>query len=265
MKSTTGKQAMGVFLSVILLFSTSFAQSSEYNFVYDDSQYSSSKEEKEDEGKVSSSERFIDQWILNGGALGSAIGSIIGCFIFQPLIPGPVGLVFGTVVGGLIGSLIGNYIDDRIGVAINYSSFDRPPVTKGGMWLEDVGPKEQLMYQIDAWVINGGSIGANLSHIGLSLLARSVPGVGAWLSPIVIGVADYVMAVIGDNIDGTVDLGSIGKKWDEEDKSTEDAKSYGESYEKVIEEMQEGTINSQRDAYSDYLERYDSRSKEEMY
>lgn len=160
------------------------------------------------------SQKFIDKWILNGAALGSAIGSLVGVFVFQTFIPGPVGLILGTLVGGTIGSLIGSYIDDRKGEAINYSSFERPPVTKGGMWLKDVGPWEQFMYQIDAWVINGGGLAANISHIGLSLLARAVPGIGAWLSPVMIAVSDYVAAVIGDNIDGTVDLGNIGRKWD---------------------------------------------------
>lgn len=208
------RSAIAVVVIFSLLASSTPVLAESHNFVYGAEDFSNKTPTQVQPKERNSSQKFIDKWIVNGGALGSAIGSIIGCFVFQTFFPGPVGLILGTLVGGTIGSLIGTYIDDRNGEAINYTSFKRPPVTKGGIWLKGVGPWEQFMYQVDAFALNGGSIGANLSHITLSLLAKSVPGIGAWLSPIVIGLSDYVCGVIGDNIDGEIDLGDIGKKWD---------------------------------------------------
>ena len=230
------RSSVGLLVIVSFLANTLPAFAESHNFVYGAHDFG--EPQKSEPVERNSSQKFIDKWLLNGGALGSAIGSIIGCFVFQTFFPGPVGLILGTLVGGTIGSLIGTYIDDRMGEAINYTSFERPPVTKGGIWLKGVGPWEQFMYQVDAFAINGGSIAANISHIGLSLLAKSVPGVGAWLSPVAIFVADYVAAVIGDNIDGNVDLGNIGKKWDNK-KSSKESETvshnfvYGEDFQKV--------------------------------
>ena len=265
------RSSVGLMVILSLLANALPAHADSYNFVYGEEDFR--EPAKTEPTERTSSQKFIDKWILNGGALGSAIGSIIGCFVFQTFFPGPVGLVLGTLVGGTIGSLIGTYIDDRKGEAINYTSFKRPPVTKGGIWLKGVGPWEQFMYQVDAFVLNGGSIGANISHIGLSLLAKSVPGVGAWLSPIVIGVADYVAAVIGDNIDGKVDLGDIGKKWDGKEPPTESNfvpvlaepnneqvtgqyDNYRNDYNKVIEQMQSGDLRSQKEAFLAYNNSY---------
>ena len=230
------RSSVGLFVILSLLANTLPAHAESHNFVYGASDFG--EPQKSEPAGRNASQKFIDKWILNGGALGSAIGSIIGCFVFQTFFPGPVGLILGTLVGGTIGSLIGTYIDDRKGEAINYTSFERPPVTKGGIWLKGVGPWEQFMYQVDAFALNGGSIAANISHIGLSLLAKSVPGVGAWLSPVAIFVADYLAAVIGDNIDGNVDLGNIGKKWDQKKKAKESEASghnfvYGEDFKEV--------------------------------
>jgi len=222
----------------------------DHPFVYDEGQFR--------ESPRSSTQRFIDKWILNGAALGSAIGSVVGVFVFQTLFPGPIGLVAGTVIGGTIGSLIGSYIDDRHGDAINYTSFDRPPVTKGGMWLKGVGPWEQFMYQVDSWVLNGGSLASTATHIGLSTLARCVPGVGAWLSPVMIGVADYAAAVVADNVDGTIDLASTGRKWDEaaarnEPTAADRRTTAGRAeYLDVVDAMRSGDRDAQLRAYQSY-------------
>ena len=248
------KKTSALFLIVLLVLNgpiSLLAQS--HNFVYEDKDFESSPE------KRTSSQKFIDKWLINGCALGSSIGSIVGVFVFQTFFPGPIGLIAGTLIGGCIGGMIGSYIDDRNGEAINYASFKRPPLTKGGMWLKNAGPWEQFMYQVDLWGLNGGSIASSATHIGLTTLARCIPGVGPWLSPLAIGVADYAAAVIVDNVDGKIDLADVGRKWDEENKAKRATSNYRDNYKTVIESMSGGDREAQRRAFEAYRSSYAQR------
>lgn len=158
---------------------------------------------------------FVDKWIINGNAIGNAIGAVVGSMLFGLVFPGPVGLVAGSFIGSTLGGFIGAAIDDRVGIAVNYAAFNRPALTSGGVWLEGVGPWEQAFYQFDNWVLNGGNLASMACHLTLSFAARTIPGAACLAGPIFLMLADYVVGNVGDNIDGLIDLGLVGRKIDE--------------------------------------------------
>ena len=251
MKRKRRASAVFLIISMVLCSPLSlYAQS--HNFVYDTKDFEVPKER-------TSGQKFIDKWLINGGALGSSIGSIVGVFVFQTFFPGPIGLIAGTLIGGCIGGMIGSYFDDRKGEAINYASFKRPPLTKGGMWLKNAGPWEQFMYQVDLWGLNGGSIASSATHIGLTTMARCIPGVGPWLSPLAIGVADYAAAVVVDNVDGKIDLADVGKKWDEQNRRENSFQDNRDDYTAFVNSMNSSDRESQRKAFERYRESYAQR------
>ena len=156
---------------------------------------------------------FIDKWVISGNAIGNAAGAVLGQTIGAALFP-PLGWVIGSFVGSTLGGMVGELIDNKIYKAYNYAAFNRPPFGEGGLYLRGVGPYEQLFYQIDARGLNLGNIFTNITHFGLNLMARSVPGAGWMMKPGLLMAADYFAGVLGDNIDGLVDLATIGGEID---------------------------------------------------
>ena len=190
-------------------------------------QEASSTEKPPKGEKLTGWRKFLDKYVINGPILGSAVGSTAAIFALTALCatpPGFVATMTASVIGGLVGHFAGAYVDDRVGDSYNYSAFDRPPVTKGGVWLEGVGPREQAMYQVDAWGITGATVAQTTQavltqaalHLGTSWipvlgpLARSIGG------QMLFGAAGYALGTASDAIDGNVDLGDIGRRWDEE-------------------------------------------------
>ncbi len=176
--------------------------------------------------KLTGWRRFLDKYAINGQILGSAIGSTAAIFALTVLCatpPGFVATMTASVLGGLVGNYAGSYIDDRVGDSYNYSAFDRPPLTKGGLWLEDVGPREQAMYQLDAWGLTGPTVAqttqALLTQAALYLSTSWIPVLGPFARSIggqlLFGATGYALGTASDAIDGNVDLGAIGRRWDE--------------------------------------------------
>lgn len=169
--------------------------------------------------------RFIDKNILNGYVLGSSIGSAVAIAGVCALAVSPPGLLLtmtASTIGGLVGGLAGSYVDDRVGEAYNYSDFRRPPVTKGGLVLEDAGFWEQTMYQIDAWGITGPTVAqvtqAALTRGALHLAGSALPGIGPFVTSIagqaVIGAIGYGAGCASDVVDGHVSLADYGRRLD---------------------------------------------------
>jgi hypothetical protein len=166
--------------------------------------------------EVESTADFMDKWILNGGSIGGAAGATLGQYLGTVMMPGPIGWVVGSLIGGLVGGVVGTLIDNQIHRAYNYTAFDRPPMESGGLVLEGVGPWEQGLYQVDQWVISGGNIGSLLGHFGVNLFGAFIPGgLGRFLSTYTgIFLADALFGTIGDNLDGFIDLGLLGREID---------------------------------------------------
>lgn len=167
-------------------------------------------------GERSESTEFLDKWILNGGSIGSAAGATIGQWLGTVMAPGPVGWVVGSLIGGFIGGIVGTLIDNQIGGAYNYTAFDRPPLEDGGLILEGVGPWEQGFYQVDQWVIQGGNIMSLVGHFGVNIIGAMIPGpMGRFLSSYLgIFLFDAIFGTIGDNLDGLIDGGRVGREID---------------------------------------------------
>jgi len=209
---------------------------------------------------------FVDKWVINGNAIGNAIGAVAGQMLFAMCFGGPFAIVAGSILGSIVGGYIGAAIDDRMGIAVNYAAFNRPPLTQGGTWLSGVGPYEQFFYQIDNWVINGGNIAGLSVHFLLNAMARTIPGLGILASPILLAVSNYVAGTIADNMDGLVDLGLIGRKIDSakglsptvvtSDGATEatERPDFGirDAYDEVLYQMRHGTQDSLRSAYDGF-------------
>lgn len=160
---------------------------------------------------------FVDKWVINGNAIGGAAGATLGQWLGTVMLPGPVGWVVGSMAGGLVGGILGNVIDNQIHNGYNYAAFDRPPMESGGLILKGVGPWEQGFYQVDQWVVNGGGIASLVAHFGVNLVGGFIPGpLGKFLqSYIGIFVFDAIFGTLGDNVDGMIDGGLIGRKIDE--------------------------------------------------
>ncbi len=160
---------------------------------------------------------FIDKFVINGNAIGGAAGATIGQWLGTVMLPGPVGWVVGSMAGGLVGGILGNVIDNQVHLGYNYAAFNRPPMESGGLILEGVGPWEQAFYQVDQWVVNGGGIASLVAHFGVNLVGGFIPGpLGKFLqSYIGIFVFDAIFGTLGDNVDGMIDGGLIGRKLDE--------------------------------------------------
>jgi len=157
---------------------------------------------------------FVDQWVLSGDAIGNALGAVTGQMLFSALF-GPAGWAVGSFVGGYAGGLMGEWVDNRVGRAYNYASFSRPPFGEpGNIVLRNAGPMEQLLYQVDARGVVGGNLAGMGMHYALKLAARSTPGLGVLMNPVVLFVADYVAAIVADNGDGMVDLAAVGAVMD---------------------------------------------------
>ncbi len=156
---------------------------------------------------------FVDKWVISGNAIGNAAGAVLGQTIGAALFP-PIGWAIGSFIGSSIGGMVGELIDNKIYKAYNYAAFNRPPFGEGGLYLRGVGPYEQLFYQIDARGVNMGNIFTNITHFGLNLLARSIPGASWLIKPGFLVACDYFAGVLGDNLDGLVDLASIGGEID---------------------------------------------------
>ena len=212
---------------------------------------------------------FADKWLINGNAIGNAIGAVVGQMLLGMVFAGPIGLVLGSGLGSLIGGYIGAGIDDRTGIAVNYTAFNRPPLTQGGTWLKDVGPWEQFFYQVDAWVLNGGCLAGLSTHFMMNFMARTIPGLGILANPVLLAVCNYIVATFADNMDGLVDLGLIGKKIDtmkglSPTVGTTDAASEAEgrppiehftlrdAYNEVLYQMRHGTQDSIKQAYDGF-------------
>ena len=212
---------------------------------------------------------FADKWLINGNAIGNAIGAVVGQMLLGMVFAGPIGLVIGSGLGSLIGGYIGAGIDDRMGIAVNYVAFNRPPLTQGGTWLKDVGPWEQFFYQVDAWVLNGGSMAGLSCHFMMNFMARTIPGLGILANPVLLAVCNYIVATFADNMDGLVDLGLIGKKIDQmkglsptvgttnvasdaEGRPTTGNFSLKDAYNEVLYQMRHGTQDSIKQAYDGF-------------
>mgnify|MGYP001595914078 CR=1 FL=1 len=211
---------------------------------------------------------FTDKWLINGNAIGNAIGAVVGQMLLGMVFAGPIGLVIGSGLGSLIGGYIGAGIDDRTGIAVNYTAFNRPPLTQGGTWLKNVGPWEQFFYQVDAWVLNGGSLAGLSCHFMMNFMARTIPGLGLLANPVLLAVCNYIVATFADNMDGLVDLGSIGKKIDDmkglsptvgTTGPTTEANgrppinfTFRDAYNEVIYQMRHGTQDSIKQAYDGF-------------
>lgn len=167
--------------------------------------------------ETETTEDFLDKWVLNGGSIGSAAGAILGQVLGSVLFPGPIGWVVGSTLGGFLGGIVGTLIDNKIHKAYNYASFDRPPIDDGGLFLEGAGFWEQTLYQIDQWVISGGTVGSLVGHFGANMLGAVLPGgVGAFLSSIGgVFLINLLFGTIGDNLDGLIDMGKIGERVDD--------------------------------------------------
>jgi len=158
---------------------------------------------------------FADKWLINGNAIGNAIGAVMGQSVFS-LVFGPAGWVVGSIVGGVAGGLVGEWVDNKIYKSYNYAAFNRPPLGEpGSIVLENAGPMEQLLYQIDSRILIGGNITALVAHFGINLAARSMPGGRLPLDPVALAIADYLAGIIGDNVDGLMDLSAVGRRLDE--------------------------------------------------
>lgn len=225
-----------------------------------------------DAQEATSTKDFIDKWILNGGSIGGAAGATLGQWLGTVLLPGPVGWVVGSIIGGFVGGIVGTLIDNSIHKGYNYASFERPPLEQGGLVLEGVGAWEQRFYQVDQWLINGGSIGSFIGHFGVNLIGAAIPGpLGSFLSSYLgIFLFDVVFGTVGDNLDALIDGGKIGREIDKaqagesgaEITSDEDAAKpplVGRAYKKLLEAIgQDRGKDSEResveDAYQQYLE-----------
>lgn len=202
---------------------------------------------------------FLDKWILNGGSIGSAVGATLGQYLGTVLAPGPVGWVVGSLIGGLLGGVIGTLIDNQIHNSYNYTAFDRPPLEQGGFVLEGVGPWEQGLYQVDQWVISGGAIGSLVGHFGVNLFGSLIPGgLGRFLSTYLgIFLADAFFGTIGDNLDGFIDLGLLGREIDNaRDGDPDDEAEAGPAAasDAAARPDLDGVLDGVRaDAYRDYL------------
>jgi len=243
-------------------------------------QAANSKNSDDSEGSKTS--RFLDKWIINGNAIGNSIGAVIGQSLAM-LAFGPAGLIVGSIVGSLMGGYIGNAIDDRTGIAINYTAFNRPPVTQGGIWLENVGPWEQFMYQFDAYVLNGGAIAGLSVNLLMNTMARTIPGLGMLANPILLALTMYFAGTVADNIDGMMDLGLIGRRIDEargedatvgttdtdineqDDNNDRDLTDIHEqhdtAYEEVLYHLQHGAKDSIKNAWEDFSAVKDSATE----
>jgi hypothetical protein len=223
--------------------------------------------------EISETSLFIDKWLINGNAIGNSIGAVVGQSLVGLAFGGPAGLFIGSVIGSTAGGWVGSLIDDRMGVAINYSAFDRPPVTEGGIWLKDVGPWEQAMYQVDALVLNGGNIAGIGSNLIMNIMARTIPGMTMMANPILLTLVGYVTGTVADNIDGMVDLGLIGRQIDNAgdktivgadlkelpDKPAEESpdlaaahENWERSYKEILNDLQHGSLDSIKTAYQDH-------------
>jgi hypothetical protein len=159
----------------------------------------------------------LDLWVVNGNALGNAIGAVLGQVAFAPL--GPGAWVAGSLVGGVAGGILGEWLDNQVHRAYNYAAFDRPALGEpGSVVLEGAGPWEQFFYQLDSRVLIGGNLATWGTHFGLNLMARTIPGLGG-ISPLLLGVADYVAGNLGDVFDGSIDLAALGERLDARDDS----------------------------------------------
>jgi hypothetical protein len=211
---------------------------------------------------------FVDKWLINGNAIGNSIGSVVGQSLMALAFGGPVGLLVGTMMGSIIGGYIGNAIDDRSGIAVNYTAFNRPPVTQGGLWLEGVGPWEQFMYQFDAYVLNGGNIAGIGVNLAMNTMAKCIPGLGSLANPILLVIVGYLAGCVADNVDGMIDLGLVGRRIDNarglaptigttdtDSTHTENSSNpadldmeFDSAYEGVIYNLRHGTVDSIKSA-----------------
>jgi uncharacterized protein YcfJ len=214
---------------------------------------------------------FADKWLVNGNAIGNSIGAVVGQSLIGLAFGGPVGLFLGSVIGSTVGGYLGNMVDDRVGLAINYTAFNRPPVTQGGLWLEGVGPWEQFLYQFDAYVLNGGAIAGIGANLLLNTMARTIPGMGALANPIILVLASYFAGTLADNVDGMLDLGLVGRRIDVargqgptvgttdpsygddvDGTPAEIHEEFDSSYEEVLYHLRHGTVDSVRNAYDEF-------------
>ena len=216
---------------------------------------------------------FVDKWLINGNAIGNSIGAVVGQSLVGLAFGGPVGLFLGSILGSTVGGYLGNMVDDRNGIAVNYTAFNRPPVTQGGIWLENVGPWEQFMYQFDAFVLNGGNIAGIGTNLLMNTMARTIPGLGSLANPILLTIVGYLAGCVADNIDGLIDLGLIGRRIDvargqsatvgttQADETYGDGphgdlgeidREFDNSYEEVIYHLRHGTVDSIKNAYEEF-------------
>lgn len=157
---------------------------------------------------------FVDLWVINGNAIGNAVGAVAGQMAFTALL-GPGAWAIGSIVGAVGGGFIGEWADNKVHRSFNYAAFNRPPLGEpGSLVLKDAGPMEQFLYQVDSRIVNGGNLFTFGAHFGINLLIRAIPGGGAMIAPVALGIADYVAGTIGDNLDGMVDLSAIGAHMD---------------------------------------------------
>jgi hypothetical protein len=216
-----------------------------------------------DNQPTQTTEDFLDKWILNGGSIGSAAGAILGQLLGTVLFPGPVGWVVGSIVGGFVGGIIGTLVDNKIHNAYNYTSFERPPLEDGGLYLEGVGKWEQGFYQVDQWAISGGTLGSLVGHFGANLLGSVLPGpFGVFISSIGgIFLTDVIFGTLGDSLDGMIDLGLLGRKIDEAQEDSGDTSpaapetsTLDAAVSRARGEVSTENSDTRREAYKQYLE-----------